>query len=253
MTSRRFPAGKPVLPAPSWAFLWDIDGTLIDTTDLIVGGLQHAYRTFLHRNVPPEAIRGIIGIPLAQQVRILGDPELYGVEAAAMEREFIRWYEAHKDQERIIPEAVAALKAGRCAGHPTAVVTSKNRAEIANTLPRLAIEPWVDVIVSAEDVPRPKPHPDPILAALKALSIPASQAIYIGDTVHDAQAARAAGVAFCAVAWGAAGKDLLLNEDPDLLCEDPSSLAEVLGLPRDAERFCADPPEPRENRAGSNR
>lgn len=222
---------KPALPEPSCAFLWDIDGTLIDTTALIVAGLQHVYRTFLRRSLPQDVARGIIGIPLAQQVRILGEPELFGADAEEMEREFVRWYEAHKDQERIIVDAVEALKAGRCAGHPTAVVTSKNRAEIANTLPRLNIGPWVDVVVCAEDVRRPKPHPDPILAALGALSVDGANAIYIGDTVHDARAARDAGVAFCAVTWGAAPKELLIAEKPDLLCEDPASLAAVLGVP----------------------
>ena len=230
MKARVPSAGNVLQVEPSWAFLWDIDGTLIDTTALIVQGLQHVYQTFLKRSLPFDTIRGIIGIPLAEQIRILGDPALYGADPAAMEREFIRWYEAHANQERIIPEAIQALKEGKRAGHPTAVVTSKNRAEIANTLPRLGIEAWVDVVVSAEDVEHPKPFPDPILAALKALCVPATHALYIGDTVHDAQAARAAGVLFCGVAWGAAGREALLSQNPDLFCEEPAELSVVLNL-----------------------
>lgn len=210
--------------------LWDIDGTLIDTTTLIVEALDHTYRTFLSRTLPPDEIRAIIGTPLVKQIYALGDPRSFGVSPEAMMEEFIRYYEAHKSRERIIDTAVAMLVAGKRSGRPTGLVTSKNREEIANTLPRLGIAPYVDCIVSADDVQRPKPDPEGLLLALKRLSARPETTLYIGDTVHDMRAGKSARVARCAVTWGAATRAQLEAERPEYLLEDPSELAAVLDL-----------------------
>jgi HAD superfamily hydrolase (TIGR01509 family) len=210
--------------------LWDIDGTLIDTTILIVAALDHVYRTFLGRTLPPDEIRAIIGTPLYEQIRVLGPPEDFGADPEAMEAEFIRYYEANRDKERIIPEVVDTLIRGKMLGRPMALVTSKNRAEIANTLPRLGIAEYVDFIVSADDVSVPKPNPEGVLLALAALNAKPEEAVFIGDTVHDLRAGRAAGVRRCAVTWGAAPRALLLAEEPEIVCDDPLALSALLGL-----------------------
>jgi pyrophosphatase PpaX len=210
--------------------LWDIDGTLVDTTALIVAALDHTYRTFLGRTAPEPFLRGLIGTPLYEQIRVFGDPRAFGVDPDAMQAAFIDHYEQHKHEERIIDDAVRALVAGCDAGRPTALVTSKNRAEVANTLPRLGLDDRIRVIVTAEDVPRPKPHPDGVLRALSLLGASPDEAVFIGDTVYDLRAGRAAGVRCCAVTWGAATRDQLLAEDPALLCDSPVILTTVLRI-----------------------
>jgi pyrophosphatase PpaX len=210
--------------------LWDIDGTLIDTTSLIVDALDHTFRTFLSRTLPPNDIRAIIGTPLVKQIYALGDPESFGVSPDAMMEEFIRYYEENRGRERIIDTAVAMLIAGKRSGTPTGLVTSKNLEEIANTLPRLEIAPYVDCIISADDVKHPKPDPEGLLKALTILSARPETTLYIGDTVHDMRAGKSAGVARCAVAWGAAPIELLQAESPEYLLSDPSELAFVIDL-----------------------
>jgi HAD superfamily hydrolase (TIGR01509 family) len=212
------------------ALLWDIDGTLIDTTHLVAGGLDHVYRVFVGRTLPMHEIRALIGIPLSEQVRIFGDPREFGTDSAEMEAEFIRYWEARKNEERVVPEAVAALIAGKRAGRGTALVTSKNHAEIANTLPRIGIAEYVDAVITADDVNDPKPHPEGVLLALSRLGVDPDQALFIGDTVHDLRAGQAAGVRRCAVTWGAAPRALLVAEAPDLMCDDPADLMRLLGL-----------------------
>jgi len=216
--------------APIKALLWDIDGTLIDTTRLIVSALDHVYRTFTGRTLPPDEIRAIIGIPLREQVAILGPPESFGNTVAAMEGEFIRYYEANRHLETVIVEAVNTLIAGKRAGFLTALVTSKNDEEISNTLPRLGIAEFVDTIVSADQVRNPKPDPEGVLLALEHIGARADDALFIGDTVHDMRAAKAAGVRRCAVTWGAAPREMLLAEEPERVCECPSELASVIGV-----------------------
>jgi HAD superfamily hydrolase (TIGR01549 family) len=216
----------PRLPA----LLWDIDGTLIDTTSLISAALDHVYRRFFGRSIPPGELRAIIGTPLSSQIRIFGEPEDLRADPAEIEAEFIRFYESNRHLERIVQAAVEALIFGRTAGRPTALVTSKNSDEIANTVPRLGIGGYADAIVSADDVQNPKPNPEGVLLALRRLKVAPAQAIFIGDTVHDMRAAAAAGVRRCGVTWGAAPRGALERERPDMLCEDPTLLRSILGL-----------------------
>ena len=215
--------------SPVRARLWDVDGTLIDTTKLIVAALDHVYCTFFGRTMEPERIRGIIGIPLREQVAMLGAPEDFGTSVALMESAFIQFYEANREMERIIPEAVEALVAGKRAGFRTALVTSKNDEELANTLPRLGIAPYVDAIVSADDVRNPKPDPEGVRLALNRLNSQPAKAIFIGDTVHDMRAGGAAGVRRCAVTWGAV-RSRLLEENPEYICDSPGELASTLDI-----------------------
>jgi HAD superfamily hydrolase (TIGR01509 family) len=147
-----------------------------------------------------------------------------------MEAEFIRYYESHRSLEQVVPEAVEALVAGKRAGITTALVTSKNREELANTLPRLGIVPYVDLIVSADDVIRPKPDPEGILFALKSLKLDPSRTVFVGDTVHDMRAAKAAEVRRCAVTWGAGPRSALEAETPDYICDQPSDLRSILSI-----------------------
>ena len=212
------------------AILWDIDGTLIDTTRLIVAALDHIYREHAGRSLPPDQIRGLIGIPLREQVSIFGPPEQFGSATAKMEHEFIRYYEANRHQERIIFEAVEALILGKRGGLATGVVTSKNAEELSNTLPRLGIAPYLDCIISADDVRNPKPDPEGVLAALTRLGTRPDEVVFVGDTVHDLRAGKAAGVRRCAVSWGAATRANLLLEEPELFCNAPGELAATLGI-----------------------
>jgi pyrophosphatase PpaX len=217
-------------PTPS-CLLWDIDGTLIDTTKLIAAALDHIYNRFYHRTLSETELRALIGTPLKHQIRVFGEPEAFGTDENTVIRAFIEYYEAHRDQERILLPVISVLKEGKRRGFPTGLVTSKNRAEIANTLPRLNIADDVDVIITADDTPNPKPAPDGLLAALECLHIPLAQrplAVYIGDTVHDVQAAQAAGIRSIAVTWGAAPRSLLEAQKPTALCDTPAALACLL-------------------------
>lgn len=211
--------------------LWDVDGTLIDTTTLIAESLDVVYREFYGRTLSYEARRAIIGTPLKEQIRIFGEPEDFGTDAATVMDAFIRHYESNRDRERILDEVTALLIEGRRLGLPTGLVTSKNHEEIENTLPRLGIADSVDVIVTADDVTNPKPDPEGIRAALTQLCIPTErwgEAVYIGDTIHDMCAARDAGVRGIAVLWGAGPRALLEAEKPYCLCETPEELRRVL-------------------------
>lgn len=220
--------------------LWDIDGTLIDTTSLIAASLDHIYRRFYGRTLPPAELRALIGTPLKHQIRVFGEPAAFGTDENTVIAAFIDYYEANRHQERILEPVIELLKKGKHLGYPTGLVTSKNREELANTLPRLGIADYADVVITADDVARPKPAPDGLLKALNCLHVPHELrpfAVYIGDTVHDIQAAQAAGIRPIAVTWGAAPRPLLEAQRPFALCDSPAQLADLLFGAEDEQNF----------------
>jgi pyrophosphatase PpaX len=216
---------------PPSALLWDVDGTLTDTTALIADALDHIYQRHFHRTLPYEERRALIGTPLKKQIRVFGELEAFGVDEQAITEDFIAYYEANRSRERILEQVIAVLIEGKQRGFPTALVTSKNREELANTLPRLGIAGCIDTAVTADDVSHPKPDPEGLRLALSRLNLPPDRialAVYIGDTVHDMRAAKAAGVQGIGVTWGAAGRTLLKLEALPFLCDTPEELRSLL-------------------------
>ncbi|MDW8290150.1 MAG: HAD-IA family hydrolase [Armatimonadota bacterium] len=208
--------------------LFDIDGTLVDTVELIIRALDHTFRKHLGLQISRDELRRTIGLPLYQQVRLFDHLVDFVPDHRAMEADEIAFYESHKHLERIIPEAVEALREVKRAGWRTALVTSKNRQELETFLPRLNANGWVDTVVSASDVERPKPAPDSVLVALERLSVPPDEAVFVGDTVYDIQCARAAGVRVIAVGWGAHLPEMLRAASPDWWVEEPAQLRDLL-------------------------
>ena len=204
---------------------------MVDTTTLIVQSLDHIYRRYFGKVLPEEEIRALIGTPLRKQIRIFGELETFGVDEATITADCIRYYETHRELEHVLEDVTALLIEGKKRGLPTALVTSKNREELANTLPRLGIADWVDYAVTADDVTHPKPDPEGLRLALTQLGIGierAGEALYIGDTIHDMRAARDAGVRGVGVTWGAATPEQLKAESPAFLCTTPEELRRIL-------------------------
>jgi len=192
------------------AVLFDVDGTLVDTADLIADSLAFACGRFLGREYPRETYLGLIGRPVVAQMKTLGAGERLDemVEAA------IEYYERHAGREREFPGVLDTL--ARLAEHDVrlALVTSKQRRELEPTLERIPLQKYVYTIVTADDTLRPKPYPDPIYRALQLVEAPATQALFVGDSPYDMAAGRAAGVATAAALWGPHPRERLEPEAP---------------------------------------
>jgi pyrophosphatase PpaX len=219
--------------------LFDIDGTLVDTVELIVRALDHTFRKHLGVQISRDELRRTIGLPLHRQVRLFDHLVDFVPDHRAMEADEIAYYESHRHLEQVIPEAVEALKEAKRAGMRVALVTSKNRLELETFLPRLNVNGWIDAVVSSSDVARPKPAPDPVQVALKRLQASPSEAIFVGDTIYDIQCAREAGVRVIAVGWGAHPVEVLRAERPDWLFEEPAQLREFFESLRHVEQEVA--------------
>ena len=211
---------------PRWpVVIFDLDGTLADTVNLIVESYQYAFRTVMGREEDPEVIRSWIGRPLSSAFRDHAPEhadQLYdtylGWNADNTER-LIRGYEGAR-------EVLAALGE---AGAKVAVATSKRRESAQQAMDLLGLSPHVGALVALEDTEIHKPEPAPLLLALERLgqSDP-SRAAYVGDAVVDVLAGKAAGMATIAVTWGAGVRANLDKVRPDGIATTTAELRDLL-------------------------
>jgi pyrophosphatase PpaX len=203
---------------PVWLF--DFDGTLVDSVELILDSYRYATAKVLGETPTDELLRGYIGRPLSDVMPLLGGDRA---------EELSDVYRAHNAtrHEALLAHypGVAELLAGLVEdGRTVGIVTSKRRDAVDLALELLGITTAFDVVVTYEDTDRHKPLPDPVFEALRRLDAVPDDAIYLGDTAWDMRAGRAAGVLTGAVLWGVAGADELGAEQPDLTFATPSEV-----------------------------
>jgi pyrophosphatase PpaX len=212
-----------------------MDGTLVDTTDLIVEGFRETLEDHLGRRLPREEIVALIGRPLREQLRE------YVAESyiAPLSDRFMTFYEERRGEyEQFFPGALNMLHEARRLKLKTGLVTSKNRREIEGTLDLLRIRELLDFYVSSDDTPLPKPHPDPVLEALRRADAKREQTLFIGDSVYDMQSGADAGVMTGGALWGPFGRSILEPLRPTFLFESPEAAIETflkLATPRSAQ------------------
>jgi pyrophosphatase PpaX len=197
-------------PSPFQAVLFDVDGTLIDTAELIADSLEYACRRHLGHTHPRETYYSLIGKPAMVQMEILG-----GDRAPEMMDTAVAYYEEHFEEERPFRGALDTLAQLHEAGIRLALVTSKTRHELNPTLERVPLNRYAFVVVTADQTTRPKPYPDPVYLALQTLQIGAEHVLFIGDSPYDLQSGRAAGVRTGAALWGPHPRATLEAEQPD--------------------------------------
>lgn len=109
------------------------------------------------------------------------------------------------------------------------VVTTKIRPTTLRALELFGLKQYMDTIVTVQDVEHPKPHPEPVLTAVKQLGADPSRTLMVGDSAADIQSAKAAGVKAAGVAWSLKGAEVLSQYDPDYILQDMTDLYGVLG------------------------
>jgi pyrophosphatase PpaX len=211
-------------------YLFDLDGTLIDSIHLILESYRHTLCR--HRGTaPPDEfwLRGI-GKPLRTQLQEVtqDSTEIEAMVETYRDFNFLH----HDDLVRPFPgmrAAVSGLKSA--AGTNLGIVTSKTSKGVERGLFIAGLDDLFDVRVAADDVSNHKPDPEPVLRALELLSADTRGAVFIGDSPHDMAAGRAAGVLTAAVLWGPFTRSDLEPQAPDYWLEGPSAI-QRLAAPR---------------------
>jgi phosphoglycolate phosphatase len=206
------------------AVLFDCDGTLIDSYPAITASVNHV-----------RAAHGLPPLEEGEVRRNVGRGPAYLLEHSIpggdWQADYAR-YRAHhpsvlRSGTRLLPGAAEALAVVKQSGRLTGICSNKPRDFTHELLRYLRIAPYVDVCLGPEDVARPKPAPDMVLAALKQLGVATTEALYVGDMIVDICTARAAGVPVWVVPTGSEEREALVQARPDRLLE---SLSEFPGL-----------------------
>jgi len=171
--------------------LFDLDGTLIDSTEAILESFSVTYDTFGRAMPEEDEIKKLIGYPLDIMFRMLGVPHSDANAYVDAYKEYYRLISRKKTT--LLPLAKEAVKLASTIA-TLGVVTTKTARYSEELLEHLGVMHYFEVLIGRESVTHPKPHPEPILKALSHLKADASRTWMIGDTPMDLIAANEAGV-----------------------------------------------------------
>jgi pyrophosphatase PpaX len=212
--------------SPIRTVLFDLDGTLIDSIRLILDSYHHTLSMHgLPARTDDDWLRGV-GTPLKVQFAEWGEnPEALDAMIATYREYNLRNHDA---MVTVYDGVVDAVREIRAAGLQTGLVTSKNRQGAMRGLTLVGLESSMDVLVCADDVVNPKPHPEPVEMAVRLLGADPASTVFVGDSIHDMHAGRAAGVRTVAVLWGPFGRAHLEGATPDYWIDDPRELVALV-------------------------
>lgn len=205
------------------AALFDVDGTLVDSLQVAVTGVGDGFEYATGTRPSDEFLNSIMGVPLREQM-LMADPNAGEARLQELVQYVLAKYESYEHLSKPFEPTIEVLRLLHIAGIKTALVTSKNKVELDGFLAKFSHRSYVDAAVCSSDVPNPKPAPDSALLACQHLQAMPQDAVMIGDSLWDLRCAKAAGVKFIAVSYGATDKAALLAENPDCLFETPDEL-----------------------------
>jgi len=210
------------------AVVFDFDFTLADSFRGIVECANHALQVMGLPPTAPDEIRRTVGYSLPESlVRLAGE------EHSARGDEYMRLFVEKADEVMAdctyvydyVPETVEHLR-GR--GLRLGIVSTKYRYRIEDVLGRERLLEPFEVIVGGEDVSEFKPDPESLNLALDKLDIPPEAALYVGDSVVDAETAMRAGVPFAAVLSGATPRDAFSEYEASMILNSVRDLTSRL-------------------------
>jgi pyrophosphatase PpaX len=193
------------------ALLFDLDGTLIDSIQLLLESMQHAFVGHPRCPTTAEWVAGI-GTPLRAQLAEWCDT---ADEAEQLVTRYREYQDRHLEQLTTpYPAVLDMLAWARQQGHPTAIVTSKGRIMTSRSLQHVGLADAFDTVVTFEETERHKPLADPVLLALDRLGATPDRALFVGDSPHDMFSGLAAGVKTAAALWGPFSREELAKASP---------------------------------------
>ncbi|PZE19355.1 pyrophosphatase PpaX [Paenibacillus xerothermodurans] len=207
--------------------LFDLDGTIIDTNELIIQSYLHTFEGLTPEPLTREYIIPNMGRPLVEQMRLFSGQD----DVDELIKKYRKFNIARHDEFVTgFPQVRETLAELHAAGIKLGVVTSKIRLTTEMGLKFCGMYDYFDTIVTVDDVERPKPDPEGIHKALTQLGTSTDGALMVGDSHYDIEAAHNAGIPCAAVAWSLKGIDYLQQYKPAYIINDIRELLPIVGV-----------------------
>jgi pyrophosphatase PpaX len=197
--------------------IFDMDGTLTQTNQLIYDAFNHIAERYLHKRLTPQEIIAYFGPPEKDAVQNMIGPEHID-EAMA---EYYRFYsDRHDALASLYPGIIDILRFLHAHNVLVALCTGKGRTTTDISLELFEIERYFDITITGDDVEEFKPSGEGIRAITARFGLLPEQVLMVGDAVADVLAARDAGTDVASVVWDSYGKADVLHLNADYLFEN---------------------------------
>lgn len=208
------------------AVLFDLDGTLLDTHDLLLTVFRYTTRAVLQKVIPDEVLMAKVGQPLDTQMWDFTDDATVHNELCRVYREHTA--AVHDEMVKPFSDTAVMLERLKDAGIPLGVVTSKRHELAVHGLGLFGLNDYFDFLIGADDWPLHKPHPGPVMHGCDILKIPYQSCLYVGDSPFDMQAGADAGCLTAAALWGMFSREALAAKHPTFMCARGIEILELL-------------------------
>jgi pyrophosphatase PpaX len=204
--------------------IFDIDGTLTSTNDLIFASFNHVAQKYLNKKLSNEEIISLFG-PTEDVILKNWMNNQYD-EAR---RDYYKFYdEMHLEMAAAYPGIIETLKLVKSRGVPLSIYTGKGRESSEITLDKIGAINYFDLIVTGDDVSEHKPSPEGIEVFITKFGLNKENVLMIGDAPADIIAAHSAGVKIASVVWDSYAKDRVIEMNSDLVFESVGELNNYL-------------------------
>jgi len=191
-------------------YIFDIDGTLTSTNQLIFDSFNFIAKKYLDRTFTDEEIIGLFGPTEGQIIK-----KLFGEIHREVSDDYYKFYGDNHSMADIYPGLKEILVELKNRNYPVGIFTGKGRDSSMITLTKLGVDKYFDLIVTGDDVENAKPSPEGILKFVNKFKLEPERILMIGDSVSDVKAARDAGVKIASALWDSYGIEEVktLNSD----------------------------------------
>lgn len=208
--------------------IFDFDGTIADTSSIILATMQATMRERGLRVATPESIRSVIGLPLKDCFSHIY-PSMSEMEALECASTYCSIFDHNKTSltPTLFPHVAETLAMLDEHGITMSVASSRGYGSLVELLEILEVRQHFAMVVGVDNVDRAKPDPEAVLYTLKSMGIDASEALMVGDMPVDIAMAQNAAVKTCAVTYGNSPREDLEKSHPDYLIDDFGQLLAI--------------------------
>lgn len=205
--------------------LFDLDGTLINTNELIIASFLHTFEQYQPGTFTREDVIEFIGPPLIDTFKKIAPDQ-----AEAMIQTYRKFnHEKHDELVEEYDGVYETIEQLHAQQYKLAVVTTKIKKTALMGLELTGLRKFFDVVITLDDVEKAKPDPEPLVKALEALGSTKETAMMIGDSEYDVQAGKNLGIPTAIVGWSIKGKEKIREYGADYILDDMRDLLDIVG------------------------